>query len=162
MSAPGGRGHAGCGPGAERRPAWGGQAESGPGRRRRGPEDAQTRPWALQTHRKVGAGKSGSGGVPPPACLRGAGRGAAGGSWSRQHRRRPVALRGGTPERWLGFRCVQANQIFFFFFLRHGSQAGVTVWPQSWGRLEFRGLSRPAPTTVMLLFSEGSDRPGLA
>lgn len=44
-----------------------------------------------------------------------------------------LALRDGKPERWSGSRCVQANQIFF---LRHGSQAGGTVWPQSWGRLE--------------------------
>ena len=30
------------------------------------------------------------------------------------------------------------------------------MWPQSWGRLESRGLSRPALATVMLLFSEGA------
>lgn len=36
------------------------------------------------------------------------------------------------------------------------------MWPQSWGGLEFRGLSRPAPAAAVLLFSEGGDHPGLA
>lgn len=34
------------------------------------------------------------------------------------------------------------------------------MWPQSWGRLEFRGLSRPAPAAAVLLFSEGRDHRG--
>ena len=166
----GGQGHAGCGLGAERRRGEGRlsqdpRGEGGAQRMRR------LGPWALQTHASEGGGRehrvsAGSLWLHLRTDFGGLGEEQrdAGGSTRRLVRATQavarLALRGGRPERWSGSCCVQANQNFFF--LRHGSQAGGTVWPQSWGRLESRGLSRPAPSTVMLLFSEGGDSLGLA
>lgn len=90
MRAPGDQGRAGCGLGAERRPAWGGQArpgQSGPARRGRGPEDAQTR---ARGSASSGAGRWGPGGrgVPlarPSVAGLGEGQGDAGASGSTRH-----------------------------------------------------------------------------
>ena len=144
MSAPGGQGHAGCGLGTERRPAWGGQAESGPASRGRVPEDAQTRALGSADSRagRWGPGTPGLCGIPLAAsedCLPG--------GWERSSETREalmvwatqgLALRDGKPERWSGSRCVQANQIFFFETRvtgwRHGVAAVLGQQPTAMGQ----------------------------
>ena len=156
MSAPADQGHAGGGLGAEGRPAWGGQARPSPDRE-------QTGPWALQTHAQGGGGRGDAGSL----WLRLRSRG-----WERGRETRSLVVHRGTStagwETWevVGFSLCcesQASRIsssFFFFETRvPGRRHGVAA---VLGKAGAPRLSRPAPTTLMLLISEGSGLLGLA
>ena len=97
--------------------------------------------WALgSADPRAGRWGLGRRGVPLAAAEAGRGAGRPAASWSTGG----LALRGGRPGRWLDSRCVVKIRLVGFlllllFFLRHGSQAGGTVWLQSWGRLEPQG-----------------------